>query len=232
MKALPLLLFLVVATTAVADTFVYNVDDRLNGSDPLLNDGWVDPVDQANWIAGTFNGERYTRNNNGGDNTVTRQNDSDFTFFIPGNATEVSLDLRIRKNGNFWQAGIVNGSGQLIFGAGGHFNASGLFFIHDGGSRFNAVGTPIGGDALANLRVDLDTVAQTASLFLDDNPILTNQAVAVPNFADGAGLLMRSNSQFVGVASYTINTTAVPEPHSLALVGAGFIGLLMLRRRR
>lgn len=232
MRALLLPLFLLGAATATADTFTYNVDDRLNGGDPLLDDGWIDPVDQANWIAASFSGEIYTRNTNDGDNTITRQNDGDFTYSIPANATAVSLDLRIRKNSNFWQAGLVNGSGQLIMAAGGDFNNSDLFFIHDGGSRFNAVGTPIGDDTIANLRVDLDTVAQTASLFLDNTPILSNQAVTIPDFADGAGLLMRSNSRFVGVASFTITTTVVPEPHTFALVGAGLFGLLLVRRRR
>lgn len=217
---------------ATAATFVYDIGTEVGATSTLLStDGWTG-TDLDNWVVGSGGDEIYARNQNDGDNTITRQNDVDFGYTIPTGTTSLTIEMTGRFGAGFWQAGIADISGNLLLGIGGDFNANNKYFIFEG-SRFNESGTSATGDGSHTLRMEVNLLAGagngSASLFYDDTLILENQALTLPDLSTASGLYIRSSSRFVGPAKFTI--TAIPEPSSTALLGIAGLALILRRRK-
>lgn len=191
-------------------------------------DGWTGD-DLPNWVSSNFSGLDYLRNNNGGDNTITRA----FETGIQATDTTVTLTIDARTNGNFSQYGLSGDGATLLFGFGINFNASGQYFVMLNGSRTN-VGGSTSGDAVKTLSLELDSATGSAQLYVDGaatgSAITSSSGANLINELVGADTLYhRSNSQFVGAGSYTIEGT--PEPSSVALLGLGGLALVLRRRK-
>ena len=213
-----------------AATSVYDIQDVGASGTKLSTDNWVGG-DLDNWIVGTAFGDTYARNNNGGDQTITRDNDAGFSYSIPAGTTFVSLEITGRFGAGFVQTGFSSG-GTAILGIGGGFNNNSKFFILDGGTRRYESGTSFTADSIKTIRMDFDLVAGSADLILDPNgtptTLLDDQSIAA-SLGSADGLFIRSNSQYNGPATFTI--TVVPEPSSAALLGLGGLALILRRRK-
>ena len=221
----------------VTITNVYDVGDEVGSAGTLMStDGWTGD-DLADWVVATFSADLYARNNDAGDDTIRRANDAGFSYSIPANALQVSVEVKARVNGNFWQVGLLDGTTNLL-GVGGDFGGDDKYFILDQFNRIKEAGTSISGDAYHTLRVEYDMVADTADLILDGSTLLIDDApmtALTPAELTGAdGLFIRTNSQFVGPASITVSVTvpSVPEPSTLVLSVCGIVGLALSQRRR
>jgi len=216
-------------------TYVYDFGDELSAVTPLSNDGWAGD-DIGNWQTNGFMGDIYSRNDNGGDDRIFRPNDGSFSYSIPTNTTFVSLEIIARSGtANFWQAGLAeNGSTRL--GIGGEFNVDDKYFILDQFNRIKESGTNSTGDLLNTLRLDLDIEGFTADLTLNDSTLLIDDApLTTLDFNELTGsneLYVRTNSQFVGPARFTLTVTTVPEPQTFALAVLAALGVALCIRRR
>jgi beta-glucanase (GH16 family) len=204
---------------SVVVTYAYNLNDRLAANEVLSTDGWTGSTIAA-WLANPYTGDiLYARNTANADNTITRANNADFSYVIGARDTEVSLEVVARSGGDisFWQTALIDASGSAIIGFGASFSDGGNeLFILDGGTRHSGGYNSAGLNATHTLRLDLDLVAGTGSLFLDDTAIITDQALSnLGNITDAAGLYVRSDAMYVGPASWEITT--VPEALEVVL---------------
>ena len=214
-----------------AATTIYDIGTNVGADGTLLStDGWAGD-DLSNWVVGTQAGTLYARNQNDGDNTITRTNDGGFSYSIPSGTTSMSLEMTGRFGVSFFQAGLSTG-GTMTLGIGGDFNNSNKFFILDGGTRRNESGTSYSGDTIKTVRLDFDLVAGTADLILDPNgtptTLISGQSIAA-SLDTADGIFIRSGSRYTGPATFTITT--VPEPSSAALLGLGGLALILRRRK-
>ncbi len=219
-----------VSTTSAA-AYTYTAGDRLNSGEQLSGDGWLGD-DLANWIIGNGAGAvEYIRNNNGGDGTITRQNDGDFSYTIDAATTSFTLEVTGRMGAGFFQLGLIDSSGSQLVGMGADYNNTNNCFIIEG-SRFYESGTSYTGDAVHTMRMEVDLLANggngSADLFYDNNLIIDDQALTLPDLTTATGLFLRNNTQYNGPESFTITT--VPEPATMSLLALG--GMAMLRRRK
>lgn len=221
-------------------TWVYDQSARIGSSGTAIsNDGWTGG-DLSNWVSQGFGGSQYLRNADDGDNTVTRVNDSEFSFDIPDKATEVVLEFDARTIGDgaerFFQAGLMDG-GALRIGAGADFNNSNKYFIIDAAAvRHNSSVNITAGDNLSVFRLIIDMLANggdgSGSLYVDDVLVVSgiNMGLAGFNLSDLDGLYTRTNTRFAGPGTFVI-TASVPAPAALP-AGLGLMGLMAIRRRR
>ncbi|BDS07030.1 hypothetical protein NT6N_20700 [Oceaniferula spumae] len=228
--------------TSIAASVSYSVETNIGPSGTLFSDAgnrdnWTGS-DIGNWRAQSQSGLIYLRNHNGGDDIITRTNDSNFSFTIGPAVTSFSILIDARID-TFWEAGInASGGGpQLLIG--GDFNDSNNFFINFNGTRYNSdaglanVGT--NGGNIATLRLDYDVINGTADLVYDPsgaNQVLVNDAalnITATQIQNMDQLYARAGNQFAGAGNWTITT--VPEPSSAALLGLGGLGLLLRRRK-
>lgn len=116
------------------------------------------------------------------------------------------------------------GSLSIAGGTGGFdqadFDAGGTFIIF--GSQFPAIVFPDNNTPVEIARLTLDTTGATAGTY---NIALTDFFAVASNFS-------QINGSALGVPSYTISPTSVPEPSSMALVGCCAFGGYVIRRRR
>ena len=226
-----------VPTLAEATTVTYSIETDVGGfGTQLSTDNWANTNNQ--WISAGFDPGSgnvfYARNNTGGDSSITRANDANFSYSIPSGTTLLSLEITARSP-NFWQAGLAQGTTQR-FGIGYDFGNSDQFFLWDNFTRINGTGT-FTGDEVRTVRLDVDMVAQTADLILDPNGtptlLLDDQPFATPisTIESTNGLFIRTATAFAGPTSFTI--TSVPEPGSVGLLAAAAAasGWAFLRRR-
>ncbi len=224
------------SSTLHATTFTYDFGDQVGAAGTQLsNDGWIG-ADLPNWITSDFSGDTYARNDNGGDNTITRPNDAGFSFNISENETFVSLSLVVRAGvSQLWQVGISNGT-NFLFGLGADNDGTNRFHIFDGNTRLQETQTNPGnaiGDQLVTLTVEADLVAGTADLILDGENILNDAVlnnVTAATLATADRLSIRTTGATVGPASFIINV-GIPEPSTGLLIGMGLVGIVMRRRR-
>jgi len=224
-----------------AAIYTYDVSTEIGASGTLLTtnqDNWTGD-DEANWRAQDQSGTVYLRNHNGGDNTLTRNNDANFGFTIDPSATMLSLTMTARID-TFWQAGISNSANGKIIGIGGDFNNSNDFFSFVGArtSTDNNLATTAAGNIIT-LSLVLDLNASTYDLTYDPsgaNTVLQNDidysgSLSSADILGMNQLYTRSGNQFAGAATWTIETTVIPEPSSAALLGLGSLALVLRRRR-
>ena len=218
---------------APAATYVYDLETEIGATNGTLmsTDGWTGS-DIGNWVVQDQNGLKYARNQNDGDNAITRQNDAGFNYTIPSGTTNLTIEIEARTGSGFWQAGLANSSGALLLGIGSDFGGNNKYFIFEG-SRFNESGTSATGDGIHTLRMEVDLLANSgngsADLFYDNTLIIDDQALTLPDMTTASGLYIRDNTRFVGPGKFTIVT--VPEPSSAALLGLAGIALISRRRR-
>lgn len=226
--------------------FTYDVETNIGASGTLLSsnqDNWTGG-DIPGWKAQAQGAATYLRNNNAGDDTITRDNDTNFGFTIDPTTTVLSLTMEARID-SFWQAGIANSSNDKLILLGGDFNNSNDFFALTGFQRLstdnNLATTAAVGGNIASLQLVFDLPTSTFDLIYDPAgaaTILQDDIDYSSNLtnADILGmnqLYTRANNQFSGSGTWTIetNASAVPEPSSTALLGLGGLALILRRRR-
>lgn len=232
------------ATNAIAATVVvYDVETEVGPSDTLFStpanrDNWTGD-DLDNWRTKDQSGLVYLRNNNGGDDIITRNNDANFSFSIPSGTTSFSMQIDARID-TFWEAGITASGGgpQLLIG--GDFYNSDDFYINFDGTRYTtdnnlASVAGNGGSNIATLRLDYNVALGTADLIYDPEgtaQLLIDDAalnITAPELLGYDQLYSRAGNQYAGAGTWTI--TLVPEPSTTALLGLGGLALILRRRK-
>lgn len=225
---------LLIGSANAAITYTYDMDDIGAAGSLLSSDSWAG-TDLSNWVTNNFNGNLYSRNQNDGDNYVSRLNDGGFSYSIPASSTSLILEMDVRSGAGFWQAGISNGT-NTVLGIGSDFNLNNQYFILDGGTRRFEAGTTATGDSYNTLRLEFNLETGTADLILNPdgaNTLLIDD-VAITN-ADGTSLsaadslYIRTSTRYSGVGEFRL--TVIPEPSTTALAALGFCGILLRRRR-
>ncbi|MBI1370730.1 MAG: hypothetical protein GC162_18995 [Planctomycetes bacterium] len=224
-----------------ATTWVYNQNARIGaGGTAVSTDGWTGS-DLTNWVTTNYPGGQYLRNANDGDDTITRTNDSEFSYAIPDIAQEVSFAFDARVIGNngsaaFFQTGLVDGT-SLKLGVGVDFSNSNKYFIitSDGVRHNSGVNVAIG-DIVQQFQLVIDTLALaghgSGTLYVDGVAVLSgiDMGLNTFNLSDLDGLYMRSSNRFTGPGTFVI-TAAIPAPAALP-AGLAMMGLIMVRRRK
>ncbi|NWK55776.1 PEP-CTERM sorting domain-containing protein [Verrucomicrobiaceae bacterium N1E253] len=221
---------------SAASTYTYDVSNVGPGNTLLSNDNWTGD-DIANWKVGTFSGVgEYLRNSNDGDNTITRQNDANFSFTIDASTTSFSLETHGRFGVNgYFELGLVNSSGSLLVGLGADWYQQNRKCIILEGGRNYETGTsyPNNLDGVHAMKLDVDLLANSgngsADLYFDGNLIIDDMALTLPDMTTATGLHFRSGTRYNGPG--TIVITTIPEPSSTALLGIGGLALALRRRK-
>ncbi|WP_043834614.1 PEP-CTERM sorting domain-containing protein [Muricoccus aerilatus] len=89
--------------------------------------------------------------------------------------------------------------------------------------------------AIYQIAIDISAAANSfpvGSLYFKDLNFLVNYTLSGATGSGFGGILGMGNCTEPGCAFTTITTQAVPEPASMALFGAGLLGLAAVRRKR
>ena len=191
-------------------TFVYDVSDRFATNAVLSTDNWTGG-DLPNWIAGIVFNDLYARNNNDGNDRITRGNNAGFSYSVPVDATRITFDVDLRVNGNYCSAALTT-SGADTLGL-GYDPSNSKFFILDGATRIDQAGTtaPLA-DSRKTLRLVVELQSQTADLILDPagtkTVVMENVPLSVTagSLHAADGLSTNSKSRYTGVYRYSITT--------------------------
>ena len=236
-------------TTATGSGGAGTTLNSANGNISGANDGWGHSsvagnlsVKSTHQPAG-FSGNYVFRGLD--DKNASRLNDSNFTYSIASDATEVTLSVVLHLDGtssSWGYAGlkdVSNGSGEEHFRIG--YNGGWVYRGNDGvtvtladtGVSEYVLGTPTSFRATAVFDLVSNTYSYTVENLTDGGSAVLASNVAIApavanlDWSNYDGLYMRGrNVSFDG-----ISVASVPEPSSTALLGLGGLALILRRRK-